>query len=181
MVSFQYYEDLFSPTITAKMVIISTSGVVSDDKTNKIESLYNGLPIRGGERVAVRIKGNSNVNKGLQFDTPETYLYVSKISNVIRDGQKEIFVLHLVSREAITNEVTHVNRKFNAYSLIDDHVKDILKNDLKVKPNKYVGNIDRASNKYGFLGNLKILLGIKKTFILVPLKHLSARKVEQTP
>ena len=113
-ISIDYYEDLFSPTITAKMVIISTSGVVSDDKTNKIESLYNGLPIRGGERVAVRIKGNSNINKGLQFDTPETYLYVSKISNVIRDGQKEIFVLHLVSREAITNEVTHVNRKFNA-------------------------------------------------------------------
>ena len=155
VVSFQYYEDLFSPTITAKMIIISTSGVVGDDKTNKIESLYNGLPIRGGERVAVRIKGNSNINKGLQFDTPETYLYVSKISNVLRDGQKEIFVLHLVSREAITNEVTHVNRKFNSYSLIDTHVKDILKNDLKVKPNKYLGNIDSASNKYGFLGNLK--------------------------
>ena len=155
VVSFQYFEDLFSPTITAKMVVISTSGVVSDDKTNKIESLYNGLPIRGGERVAVRIKGNSNVNKGLQFDTPDTYLYVSKISNVIRDGQKEIFVLHLVSREAITNEVTHVNRKFEAYSLIDDHVKNILKNDLKVKTIRYAGNIDRPSNKYGFLGNLK--------------------------
>ena len=155
VVSFQYFEDLFSPTITAKMVVISTSGVVSDDKTKKIESLYNGLPIRGGERVAVKIKGNTNVNKGLRFDTPETYLYVSKISNVIRDGQKEIFVLHLVSREAITNEVTHVNRKFEPYSLIDTHVKDILKNDLKVKTIRYAGNIDPASNKYGFLGNLK--------------------------
>ena len=155
VVSFQYFEDLFSPTITAKMVVISTSGVVSDDKTKKIESLYNGLPIRGGERVAVKIKGNTNVNKGLRFDTPETYLYVSKISNVIRDGQKEIFVLHLVSREAITNEVTHVNRKFEPYSLIDTHVKDILKNDLKVKTIRYAGNIDPAANKYGFLGNLK--------------------------
>ena len=155
VVSFQYFEDLFSPTITARMVIISTSGVVSDDKTKKIESLYNGLPIRGGERVSIRIKGNSNINKGLQFDTPDKYLYVSKISNVIRDGQKEIFVLHLVSREAITNEVTHVNRKFEPYSLIDTHVKNILQNDLKVKPNRYLGKIDRASNKYGFLGNLK--------------------------
>ena len=155
VVSFQYFEDLFSPTITAKMVIISTSGVVSDDKTNKIESLYNGLPIRGGERVSVRIKGNSKVNNGLQFDTPETYLYVSKISNVIRDGQKEIFVLHLVSREAITNEVTHVNRKFEPYSKIDDHVKNILQKDLKVKVNRWKGNIDSTSNKYGFLGNLK--------------------------
>ena len=155
VVSFQYFEDLFSPTITAKMVIISTSGVVSDDKTNKIESLYNGLPIRGGERVSVRIKGNSKVNNGLQFDTPETYLYVSKISNVIRDGQKEIFVLHLVSREAITNEVTHVNRKFEPYSKIDDHVKNILQKDLKVKVNRWKGNIDSTSNRYGFLGNLK--------------------------
>ena len=155
VVSFQYFEDLFSPTITAKMVVISTSGVVSDDKTKKIESLYNGLPIRGGERVAIKIKGNTNVNKGLRFDTPETYLYVSKISNIIRDGQKEIFVLHLVSREAITNEITHVNRKFEPYSLIDTHVKDILKNDLKVKTIRYAGNIDPASNKYGFLGNLK--------------------------
>ena len=155
VVSFQYFEDLFSPTVTAKMVVISTSGVVSDDKTKKIESLYNGLPIRGGERVAIKIKGNTNVNKGLRFDTPEKYLYVSKISNVIRDGQKEIFVLHLVSREAITNEITHVNRKFEPYSLIDTHVEDILKNDLKVKTIRYAGNIDPASNKYGFLGNLK--------------------------
>ena len=155
VVSFQYFEDLFSPTITARMVIISTSGVVSDDKTKKIESLYNGLPIRGGERVAIKIKGNTKINKGLRFDTPETYLYVSKISNVIRDGQKEIFVLHLVSREAITNEITHVNRKFEPYSLIDTHVEDILKNDLKVKTIRYAGNIDPASNKYGFLGNLK--------------------------
>ena len=155
VVSFQYFEDLFSPTVTAKMVVISTSGVVSDDKTKKIESLYNGLPIRGGERVAIKIKGNTKINKGLRFDTPETYLYVSKISNVIRDGQKEIFVLHLVSREAITNEITHVNRKFEPYSLIDTHVKDILKNDLKVKTIRYAGNIDLAANKYGFLGNLK--------------------------
>ena len=155
VVSFQYFEDLFSPTVTAKMVVISTSGVVSDDKTKKIESLYNGLPIRGGERVAIKIKGNTKINKGLRFDTPETYLYVSKISNVIRDGQKEILVLHLVSREAITNEITHVNRKFEPYSLIDTHVEDILKNDLKVKTIRYAGNIDPASNKYGFLGNLK--------------------------
>lgn len=64
-------------------------------------------------------------------------------------------MLHLVSGEAITNEITHVNRKFEPYSLIDTHVEDILKNDLKVKTIRYAGNIDPASNKYGFLGNLK--------------------------
>ena len=142
VVSFQYFEDLFSPTITAKMVIISTAGVISSDKTNKLESLYNGLPIRGGEKISIKIKGNSSHNRGLRFDTPETYLYVSKISNVIRDGQKEIFVLHLVSKEAITNELTHVNRKFPRDVSIDDNVKDILLKDLKVKPNRFVNSVD---------------------------------------
>ena len=60
-----------------------------------------------------------------------------------------------MSREAITNEVTHVNRKFEPYSKIDDHVKNILQKDLKVKVNRWKGNIDSTSNKYGFLGNLK--------------------------
>ena len=155
VVSFQYFEDLFSPTITAKMVIVSTAGVVSSDKTNKLESLYNGLPIRGGEKISIKIKGNSLQNRGLRFDTPETYLYVSKISNVIRDGQKEIFVLDLVSKEAITNQLTHVNRKFPRDVSIDDNVKDILLKDLKVKPNRFVNLVEKTTNKLGFLGNLK--------------------------
>ena len=132
--SFFYYEDLLSPTVTAKLVIVSAEGVVSNsDKTDKKESLYNGLPIRGGERVSIRIAGNSENNAGLKFDTPETYLYVSKVSNVIRDGQKEIFVLNLVSREAITNELTHVTRKFSRDIPVSDNVEDILKNDLEDK------------------------------------------------
>tara|TARA_Y100001937_G_scaffold46563_1_gene65359 strand:+ start:3036 stop:4418 length:1383 start_codon:yes stop_codon:yes gene_type:complete len=176
VVSFQYFEDLFSPTITAKMVIVSTSGVVSSDKTKKIESLYNGLPIRGGEKVTVKIKGNSKRNKGLQFNTEDTFLYVSSISNVIRDGQKEIFVLNLVSKEAITNELTHVTRRFDRDVPIDDNVKDILKNDLKVKPSRFKGQVDRTSNKFGFIGNLK-----KPFQILVWLAAKSAPQMDTKP
>ena len=115
------------------------AGDVSSDKTDKLESLYNGLPIRGGEKISIKIKGNSlKIMLDLRFDTPETYLYVSKVSNVIRDGQKEIFVLDLVSKEAITNQLTHVTRKFPRDVSIDDNVKDILLKDLKVKPNRFV-------------------------------------------
>ena len=79
VVSFQYFEDLFSPTITAKMVIISTSGVVSDDKTKKIESLYNGLPIRGGERVSgIELKVILISIKVYNLIHPTNILYVSK-------------------------------------------------------------------------------------------------------
>lgn len=154
--SFLYYEDILSPIITAKLVVVSAAGVVNPSDENDVkESLYNGLPIRGGERVSIKIAGNSENNAGLEFDSPETYFYVSKVSNVIRDGQKEIFVLNLVSREALTNEMTHVTRKFSKDTPVSDNVKDILKNDLKIKPRRYKRNIDRTSNKLGFIGNLK--------------------------
>ena len=58
--SFQYYEDLFSPTITAKMTVVNTGGTVPG-KDDKYESVYSGLPIRGGERISIKIKpGGSN-------------------------------------------------------------------------------------------------------------------------
>ena len=77
VVKFNYYEDLFSPTVTAQMLIVSAGGATKTDANGNateevLDTVYSGLPIRGGERIAVRIKGNSNVNKGLQFDTPDT-------------------------------------------------------------------------------------------------------------
>lgn len=156
VIQFLYFEDVFSPTITAKMVIVVTDGVISaGDDPKKLESLYNNLPIRGGERVSIKIKGNTTNNKGLEFNRPDTYFYVSSVSNVIRDGQKELFVLNLVSKEAITNELTHVNRKFSKDVPIYSHVKQILKEDLKVDQDKWAGQIEITSNKLGFLGNLK--------------------------
>ncbi len=61
VVAFRYYEDLFSPTITAKMIVVNTGGSVPG-KDDKYESIYSGLPIRGGERVSVKIKPNGRVS-----------------------------------------------------------------------------------------------------------------------
>ena len=36
-----------------------------------IENVYSGLPIRGGERVRIKIKPNTEKNVPLEFDTPE--------------------------------------------------------------------------------------------------------------
>ena len=56
--SIDYYEDIFSPTITAKIIVTNTGDAVqpSDRKGNSdgaLQSIYNGLPLRGGERVAL--------------------------------------------------------------------------------------------------------------------------------
>jgi hypothetical protein len=157
-VSIDYYEDIFSPTITAKIQVANTGdSIQAPDKEGNpdgpAQSIYNGLPLRGGERLALKIAGNSKTNKGLDFSTDKKdYLYVSSITDVISETQRETFTLHLVSREAITNETSRVGKKYPTSSTIDASVKDILENIINA--NK-IGTIDKTQNKYGFIGNLR--------------------------
>lgn len=144
--SIDYYEDIFSPTITAKMVITNTGDTVNG------QSIYQGLPLRGGERVSMKIAGNVKSNPGLDFSSKEDYLYVSSISNVISGNQVETFVLNLCSREAITNETARVVKKYPTSSPISASAEDIIKSYLQTSKSS---TIDPSSNKYGFIGNMR--------------------------
>lgn len=152
-ISIDYYEDIFSPTITAKIKIVNTGNtIVAEDGANK-QSIYNGLPLRGGERLSLKIAGNSTTNPGLDFSKrSEDYLYVSSITDVISETNQESFTLHLVSREAITNETVRIGKKYPPSLKISDSVEDILKNYLKTSK---IGVIEKSSNKYGFIGNIR--------------------------
>jgi hypothetical protein len=152
-ISIDYYEDIFSPTITAKIKVINTGNTIVAENGTGRQSIYNGLPLRGGERVSMKIAGNSATNPGLDFTKRVAdYLYVSSITDVISETNQESFTLHLVSREAITNETVRVGKKFKVDSAISDSVENILTNYLKTEK---IGAIDKSSNKYGFIGNLR--------------------------
>ena len=122
IVSFSYFENVFSPMLTAQ-VLITTSGNVIPDEEGEFTSIYNGLPLRGGEKVSIKIPANSENNTDLEF-TEENgrELYVGSITNVIIEAEKEIFTLNLVSREAITNETQRVGKKFPVSERISDEV-----------------------------------------------------------
>ena len=154
VITFAYYEDIFSPTVTAK-VIITNDGSTIEGPDGTMTSLYNGLPIRGGERVMLKIAGNSETNPGMDFsEDVAKYLYVSSVKNVVQDTNSETFVLDLVPRETITNETSRVGKKFNGSTSISDSVKDIVKQYLKTDRLKEI-NVDKTQNPYGFLGNLR--------------------------
>ena len=150
----RYYEDLFSPTITATIRVVSTAGAIvgRESKDTQRQSVYHGLPLVGGERVALKIASNSTTNPGLDFLTsPKDYLYVSSISNAIIENNKESFTLNLVSREAIANETTRVSKKYS-FPTIDQSVSSILSSVLKTEKQL---TIDKTSNKYNFIGNMR--------------------------
>jgi hypothetical protein len=132
-----YFEDILSPCITMTMQITSNY------------SIFNELPIRGGEKVVMDIRTPSG-----EFILDGDYgMYVYKVSGLVTDGTKEMFTLHLVSREVLTNETVRIQKKYEKKP-ISDHVTSILKDTLKTKKFKSE-NIEKTANSYSFIGTLK--------------------------
>ena len=152
VIAFTYFENIFSPYLTARVIVTNTGGSIKG-KDGKLQSIYNGLPLRGGERVVIKVASNSNNNIGLDFSKkPSDYFYVASVTNVLIDEGTETFTLNLVSKEAITNETVRVGKKFPTSQKISDSVKDILKNYLKVDK---IDGVEETQNPYGFIGNMK--------------------------
>ena len=152
IVTFSYFENLFSPMITAQAIVVNTGNTVGDKKGD-LQSVYNGLPLRGGEIVNLKVQKNSDKNEDLEFtENKGNELYVASITNVLIDAGREAFTLNLVSREAITNETSRVGKKFPSSQSISDSVKDIVKEYLLSEKEIFV---DKTENPYGFIGNLK--------------------------
>ncbi len=97
-VMIDYYEDIFSPTLTAKLQVVNEGNSITGEDGN-LQSIYNGLPLRGGETVTIKVKGNSEENPGLDLS-----FFVSSISNVITRKKSESFTLNLVSIAACSLE-----------------------------------------------------------------------------
>ena len=74
--SLDYYENVFSPSITAKILVTNTGNTVNGTTVNQ------GLPLRGGERVSIRIAPNYEKNIPLDFSKEGDQLYVSSITNI---------------------------------------------------------------------------------------------------
>ena len=152
VINFSYFEDVYSPMVTATVLIASTGNVMTDEDGDRV-SMYNGLPLRGGERVSIKIPANSSINRALEFtEEKENELFVSAIGDVLIDAESESFTLNLVSRESITNETSRVGKKFPSTEPISDSVKEIIEKYLLSKKQL---NIDETMNLYGFLGNMK--------------------------
>ena len=151
VVTFSYFENVMSPMITAQAVIVNTGNVIQDEE-DEISSVYNGLPLNGGEKVSIKIPATGE-GPGIEFtEQNNNELYVASIVNVLINAERESFTINLVSREAITNETQRIGKKFPSTEPISDSVKEIIKNYLLSDKNV---DIDETQNPYGFIGNMK--------------------------
>ena len=131
-----YFEDLLSPCVTMIIQVMNST------------SLTNLLPIRGGEKVSLSV---TTAFGDLAYEGDNS-LYVFKVTDVIADSTSERFILHLVSRETITNETTRCVKRYDGK--INESVKKILNDVLLTKKFKDE-NIHDVANTYTFIGNMK--------------------------
>ena len=159
--SFQYFEDLMSPVLTAVMNVTNTGNTI------RKKGIYNGLPIKGGEKVKIHITSPMEEHRDESPGKFEIELYINKVTDYIQEKQKEVFTLHLVSKEGITNLNKRVLKKYKA-KRIDEVIKDFL--DL-VECEYDDADIEKSATSVNFIGNMR------KPFSLVP--GLASRAVPE--
>ena len=147
VVSVDFYEDVFCPAVSAKIAVMTSGGALKDDQ-GVASSVYEALKIRGGEPVRILIESNSR--KNLPLDYLNRPMYVRGVSGLIREGNKEFFVLNLISREGYEDQQVILQKRYKKDARIDAHVRRIVKESF-IDPGKVV--VDNTINRMGFCGN----------------------------
>ena len=149
LISIAYFENLMSDTLRATITFTDT-GTGSSDKIK--ESILEGLPIVGQEKVLLKFEDNNKITIG---DKPELVMYVNKVTPISDDTRKTQIQLDLVSAEFIRNEKARITKRYDGK--ISDHVKQLLTdgNSIGLKTKKDISDIDETLNNYNYIGNNK--------------------------
>ena len=132
-----YFENILEASVTMEIEVASST------------SVFNTVNIRGGETVMMEVE---TAQGSFEFDE-DNPLYVYKVSDMSTTLMGETLVLHLVSREYLTNETSRCLKKYGEQT-IHEHVKAILRDELST--NRFSDStIDSTVNTYTFIGNNK--------------------------
>jgi|GWRWMinimDraft_1066009.scaffolds.fasta_scaffold00364_2 hypothetical protein len=172
-IAFQYYESLFSPVVTANLLVVDTgipagNSVSSSQNKQQISgTLLSSLPITGNE--IMEFKFTTKLGK---LDFQKFPLRVDGAPGFAKESNRESYAISLISPYSFVNEKTAVYKKYT--HLISESVLKILREQLKVPQSRI--NIDPTENTYNFNGNSK-----NPFFILFNLAAKSVSLNEKDP
>ena len=137
---FSYYESLYSPVVTAKVIYIDTG-----------ESTKNQLEISGNEDVRFKIQSKYGT---LDFNrqSGNSGMKVKGSPQTGREANREAVFLDLVSKWEMKNKTTAVHDKYSNVT-IGDAVIIILKRKLGVDYDFF--DVEATKNMYDFTGKGK--------------------------
>ena len=142
--SFNYFESVYSPEITANLIFLDASGSVKADKKEDVQerlgSIKSSLPIIGEEKLTFKVKSKFGT-----LDFSKKPLVVTKSPVISEEANRQSVFLSLVSKPAIDNEQIK-NPTITYKGRISDTVKKILK-ELNISN----VDIDSTRNNYDFI------------------------------
>lgn len=138
-VNMMYYESLMQDTVKVVYTFEDTA------KGEVGKTIIEDLPIVGTEEVNVKFKDNNDNKIKLK-------LYVNNVDPLHEDARKTTTAITLVSEEFLHNEGADARVNIRYDGKISDHVRKILKQNLKSKKKL---DIEDTNNNLNFVGNNK--------------------------
>ena len=146
--SFNYFESVYSPEVTANLVFVDASGSLKADKAQdtqeRLGSIKSSLPIVGDEDLEFKIKSKSGT-----LDFSKKPLRVNSAPVISEDSNRQSIFLSLISNATIDN-LEIKNPTITYKGRISNTVKKILR-ELKIRKFK----IDKTRNSYDFISRSK--------------------------
>jgi len=139
---FLYYEDIFSPVVTAKTFVMDSGrNNINSKKFN--DPLMSGLPVVGGEKADIKITNQRKQTLDL------TTLRVFKPAQISQDNNKELLEFNFISNEYFIDSNQRVYRKLPE-SITTENVRSILDTEIKTDK-KFIAS--PCSSNFSYQGN----------------------------
>ena len=148
VVAVDYYESLYSPTVTATVMFVDAGGNIEDEKTGSLKTVKEALPLEGNEDLSLKITTKTGE---LNFTKSDNQFKVNRCPVVSREANRETVLLDLTSKKEKTNDSVPIFDKFKGK--ISDTVKKILTEKLELTQDKI--EVDPTENEYAFVGKGK--------------------------
>lgn len=148
--TFDYYESLFSPNLTATLSFVDLGRTTTYDKEydsqERVGSIYNALPFTGDGSEKIEFKITSPLGS---LDFIRNYFIVNGSVNLGQESRRQATALSLISQTGYRNREIQVVKKYT--SSISQSVTNIAKSLLKLQENKL--KVEQTKNVCPFVGN----------------------------
>lgn len=151
--SFDYYESLLSPNVTAVLSLMDVGGTTTYDQTydkqTRFGTLSSALPLTGDVNVSFKIRSKLGT-----LDFTRNPLVFDKQINPNQESNREAIVMNLVSKSAVLNQETAIFKPYsgNITNTVEKLVADYLKTKLATKT--------PTRNSYSFIGNTRSVFDV---------------------
>ena len=144
VLSFNYYESIYSPMITARLMIEDTGGTI-ESESGVLGTIKDSMKITGFEEVSFKIvTGNGDL------DFTDYPLIVTGSPATKDEPNRQTTVLNLVSGTEMRSSSKPLSRNYPE-ALISETVTKILNKELKISKDKL--DIEKTQNQDKIKGN----------------------------